>query len=60
MRKARVQCRQAGAVLFEKFALQELAVLYHEDGNNEERDDCASEFAAIDEQYPGYFDWKLV
>ncbi|KHJ85613.1 hypothetical protein OESDEN_14655 [Oesophagostomum dentatum] len=30
LRKARVQCRQAGAVLFEKFTLQELAVLYHE------------------------------
>ncbi|KAK6016810.1 hypothetical protein OSTOST_17702 [Ostertagia ostertagi] len=30
LNKARAQCRQAGAVLFEKFVLQELALYYHD------------------------------
>ncbi|ETN68804.1 hypothetical protein NECAME_15615 [Necator americanus] len=60
LNKARVQCRQAGAVLVEKYVLQELAVCYNEEGKIDERDDCAAEFAAIDERYSGYFDWKLI
>ncbi|KAK6041322.1 hypothetical protein COOONC_21173 [Cooperia oncophora] len=49
LNKARAQCRQAGAVLFEKFR-----------GDMDERDDIATEFAAIDDRYGGHFDWKLV
>ncbi|KAK5973341.1 ANAPC5 domain-containing protein [Trichostrongylus colubriformis] len=60
LNKARAQCRQAGAVLFEKFVLQEIALCYHECGDMDERDDIASEFAAIDDRYAGHFDWKLV
>lgn len=30
LNRARVQCRQAGAVLFEKCVLQEIALYYHE------------------------------
>ncbi|KAK6052788.1 hypothetical protein COOONC_09707 [Cooperia oncophora] len=30
LNKARAQCRQAGAVLFEKFVVQEIALYYHE------------------------------
>ncbi|VDO47519.1 unnamed protein product [Haemonchus placei] len=58
--KARAQCRQAGAILFEKFVLTEIVFFYHERGDMDERDDIASEFAAIDDRYGGHFDWKLV
>ncbi|CAJ0596880.1 unnamed protein product [Cylicocyclus nassatus] len=60
LNKARVQSQQAGAFLFEKYVLQELAMLYHEKGNMDERDECANEFAAMDDKYAGHFDWKLV
>ncbi|KAJ1366555.1 hypothetical protein KIN20_027238 [Parelaphostrongylus tenuis] len=60
LNKARVHCRQAGAVLFEKFVLQQMALYYHEHGNVDERDDIAAEFAEMDERYVGLFDWNLV
>lgn len=60
LNRARVQCRQAGAVLFEKCVLQEIALYYHERGDMDERDEIAEEFAAIDERFSGHFDWQLV
>ncbi|WKY02756.1 hypothetical protein Q1695_016210 [Nippostrongylus brasiliensis] len=60
LNKARAQCRQAGAILFEKYVVQEIAFFYHECGDMDERDEMAAEFAAIDDRYGGHFDWKLV
>ncbi|VDM62465.1 unnamed protein product [Angiostrongylus costaricensis] len=60
LNKARVHCRQAGATLFEKFVLHELALYYNEHDAIEERDEIAAEFAELDERHAGLFDWNLV
>ncbi|KAE9414695.1 hypothetical protein Angca_006644 [Angiostrongylus cantonensis] len=60
LNKARVHCRQAGAILLEKFVLHELALYYDEHGAIEKRDEIAAEFAELDERHVGLFDWNLV
>ncbi|KJH43210.1 hypothetical protein DICVIV_10770 [Dictyocaulus viviparus] len=60
LNKARVCCRQAGAALFEKYVLQEMAIHYHKLGGIDVRDECAAEFASLDERHGGIFDWNLV